>query len=116
MKMRIRKIKRKCNVRGCKSTDTYAITKASEFGNSIIACRSCLEEALALISNAQQAEKAPVSEVNTEDAANIVSDETDAQQADSDKSDEYVCPVCRKEYKSEAAFLKHIEKCQGDGK
>lgn len=42
----VKKIKRKCGVRGCKNTESYAISKSREMGNSIIACRECLAEAL----------------------------------------------------------------------
>ena len=47
--MYVKKIKRKCGVRGCKNTESYAISKSREMGNSIIACESCLYEALAEI-------------------------------------------------------------------
>ena len=47
--MYVKKIKRKCGVRGCKNTETYAISKSREAGNSIIACKNCLIEALAEI-------------------------------------------------------------------
>ena len=47
--MNVRKIKRKCEVRGCKHTESYAISLTREHGNSIIACKECLEEALKAI-------------------------------------------------------------------
>ena len=47
--MYVKKIKRKCGVRGCKNTESYAISKTREMGNSIIACKECLVEALAQI-------------------------------------------------------------------
>ena len=47
--MYVKKIKRKCGVRGCKCTETYAISRSREMGNSIIACKDCLMEALAQI-------------------------------------------------------------------
>lgn len=47
--MYVKKIKRKCGVRGCKCTETYAISRSREMGNSIIVCESCLVEALAEI-------------------------------------------------------------------
>jgi hypothetical protein len=47
--MYVKKIKRKCGVRGCKNTVSYAISKSREMGNSIIACKECLLEALAVI-------------------------------------------------------------------
>lgn len=55
MKMRVRKVKRKCNVFGCKNTDCYALTKWSEFGNSVVACKNCLKEALEAIEEAEKA-------------------------------------------------------------
>jgi hypothetical protein len=47
--MYVKKIKRKCDVRGCKCTETYSISKSREMGNSIIACKECLMDALAQI-------------------------------------------------------------------
>lgn len=44
--MYIKKLRRKCNVRGCRNTESYAISKTREMGNSIIVCKECLEEAL----------------------------------------------------------------------
>ena len=44
--MYVKKIKRKCGVRGCKNTESYAISKSREMGNSIIACKECLMETL----------------------------------------------------------------------
>ena len=42
----VKKIKRKCGVRGCKNTETFSISKSREAGNSIIVCKDCLVEAL----------------------------------------------------------------------
>ena len=43
--MHIKKLKRKCSVRGCRNTDTFALSRTREQGNSIIICRDCLREA-----------------------------------------------------------------------
>lgn len=66
--MYVKKLKRKCGVRGCKNTDTYAISKSREMGNSIIACKECLIEALATIEeqNKPIEEAKPVSASLTE--------------------------------------------------
>lgn len=48
-RMRVRKVKRKCNVLGCRCTDTYALTVTSEYGSSVVACKNCLAEALKCI-------------------------------------------------------------------
>ena len=47
--MYVRKLKRKCSVRGCKCTDTYAISLTREVGNTVIICKSCLGKALGAI-------------------------------------------------------------------
>ena len=44
--MYVKKLKRKCSVRGCKSTDTFAISRNREVGNTVILCRECIEQAL----------------------------------------------------------------------
>ena len=49
--MYVKKLKRKCSVRGCKNTDTFAISLTREVGNTVIACKSCLEKALGAIDN-----------------------------------------------------------------
>lgn len=49
--MYVKKLKRKCSVRGCKNTDTYAISLSREVGNTVIICKSCLGKALGAIDN-----------------------------------------------------------------
>lgn len=47
--MFVRQVKRKCSVRGCKSTDCFAISRTREVGNTVIICKSCLGKALGAI-------------------------------------------------------------------
>ena len=68
--MYVKKIKRKCGVRGCKNTVTYAISKTREMGNSIIACKECLMEALAQI----EEQNKPIVE---EGAVEVIEDTTE---------------------------------------
>ena len=58
--MYVKKIKRKCGVRGCKNTESYAISKSREMGNSIIACKECLLEALAVIEEQNKPIEEPI--------------------------------------------------------
>lgn len=44
--MYVKKLKRKCGVKGCKHTETFTISKNREMGNSVIVCKECLIEAL----------------------------------------------------------------------
>lgn len=52
--MYVRKLRRKCGVRGCTNTDTYAISHSSEAGNTVIICKSCLGKALSAIDDEPQ--------------------------------------------------------------
>jgi quinolinate synthase len=46
--MNVRKIRRKCGVRGCKNTaNTFIISKSREMSNSIALCTDCMRDALA---------------------------------------------------------------------
>lgn len=47
--MYAKRLKRKCSVRGCKNTDTFAISRTRELGGSVIICKSCLGKALGVI-------------------------------------------------------------------
>ena len=77
--MYIKKIKRKCGVRGCKNTETYAISKTREMGNSIIACKECLIEVL----NTIEEQNKPVAKEEvkpiTENVKEEVTEETPEQ-------------------------------------
>lgn len=48
--MNAKRVKRMCSVKGCRNTETYAISRIKEFGGVII-CKSCLEEALQAVNN-----------------------------------------------------------------
>ena len=44
--MYVRRVKRKCSVRGCKGIDCFAISRTREIGNTVIICKECLNDAL----------------------------------------------------------------------
>ena len=44
--MRVRKIRRKCGVRGCRNTESFMISRTHEVGNSVIICKKCLQDTL----------------------------------------------------------------------
>ena len=47
--MFVRQVKRKCSVRGCKCTDSFAISRNREVGGTVIICKGCLGAALGAI-------------------------------------------------------------------
>lgn len=157
MVMNIRKVKRKCGVRGCKNTDCFAISKVREVGNSIIICSDCLKDGLEAVkgyvpepkreytpppplfynslptaeesSVVAEAETAAVEDEQenneTETTAEVpvetetVTAEGEQKETASETSDEaennentdgnvFICPVCKKEYKSAAGLEKHM--------
>lgn len=62
--MYVKKIRRRCGNRGCRSTsNVYAISKTREMGNSIIVCEDCLREALKTIEEANKPVVAPTETV-----------------------------------------------------
>ena len=131
--MYVRRVKRKCGVRGCKNTDCFAISLVREAGNSIIACKSCLEKAVGAIdeigpdaksnipvnNNAEipplffnhkikRAESTPVVEVATEqEETEPLADEKDIKQ-----DAEHVCPDCGKVFDSEKGLKTHARHCK----
>ena len=60
--MNVKRVKRICGVRGCKNTDSFALSCYREMGNSVIICKECLKNALDSIDNYAEPEK----KVNTE--------------------------------------------------
>ena len=55
--MNVKRIKRKCGVRGCKNIVSFALSKTREFGNSVIMCRECMQEALKATESYTEPEK-----------------------------------------------------------
>ena len=77
--MYTRKVKRKCGVRGCRNTVSYALSKTREMGNSVIICEDCLKASLDAIEEAENLtfkEAIPVS-TETPVEANIDEGDTD---------------------------------------
>lgn len=135
--MYVKKLKRKCSVRGCSNTDTYSISHSSEAGNTVIICKSCLGKALSAIDDAPYA---PQIRVPHEDAPSLslgsvkrkatpapapaepeapVIEEAVPAEAEVDTEEgtattpaeepaEFVCPHCGQICKSELGLRSHI--------
>ncbi len=46
MKMYVKKLKRICDVKGCKNVETFAIGRYKQLGGGPVICKQCLEDAL----------------------------------------------------------------------
>lgn len=44
--MNVKRVKRKCGVRGCRNTESFMISRTHEVGNSVIICKKCLQDTL----------------------------------------------------------------------
>lgn len=81
--MYVRQVKRKCSVRGCKNTECFAISRNREVGNTVIICKSCLEEALGAIDEIDPKTKSNIPKIDNTAApalffnAKALSTETD---------------------------------------
>lgn len=117
--MYAKRVKRKCGVRGCKCLDSFAISRTREGGNSIIACKDCLVEALKAV---EEAQKAPVVKrelkeapplffhsVPTAEPAPVEPEKIEAPAEVKEESTGFVCPQCGKVCKTEQGLQKHIE-------
>lgn len=66
--MNIRKVRRKCSVRGCRCTESYSLSLSNEMGNSIIVCKKCILEAAEAVKNYKEDSK-PAKKVHREPPA-----------------------------------------------
>jgi hypothetical protein len=125
-----KKLKKKCMVRGCGNTETFALSRSgSEFGNVFI-CASCLAEALSGVDEARkayaernQANKVssppplfynPVVEKAVEEPAEIEEVEPEANEEVSEveetaeePSEKCICTECGKEFDTEKGLNMH---------
>ena len=98
-----KKVKRKCNVRGCRNTASYSISHYREGGNTVIICKDCLKEALNVIEGPKNKELEMMENGNPEMPADDKAS----------KPDGLICPKCGRVYKNGPAYKKHMEQCGG---
>ena len=79
--MYTRKVKRKCGVRGCRNTVSYALSKTREMGNSVIICADCLKASLEAV---EEAENLTFKEATPVVEAHITHTEANADEGDTD--------------------------------
>jgi hypothetical protein len=130
--MYVKKVKRKCGVRGCKNTESYAFSRTREVGNSVIICRDCLADALAASADTEQAAGessaakkdtaapplffnaaalgVPTEQAESEDTAEPPENDDEAEDAEEDAG--YVCAVCGKAFTSAKGLNAHRRYCK----
>ena len=111
--MNVKKIKRKCAVKGCRNVEAYTISRVRDFGDTVLICESCLKEALDAIKDygVEQPKKETIPPP-TVFYNHLISppgkvDETPPQ----DIKKEFVCPKCGKVYGSQSGLTGHIKTC-----
>ncbi|MBP3359932.1 MAG: hypothetical protein J6N52_03690 [Clostridia bacterium] len=106
-KIRVKKVKRRCDVRRCNSREAYLVSRSVESGNSIIVCRDCLEDALAEIKKLEKGtQENTVPEHETEETS-----ETEVKQET--PGVKYACDACGREFTTERGLEIHKRTCKG---
>lgn len=123
--MYVRKVKRKCGVRGCKSIDSFAISETRESGNSVIICRNCLKNGLEAVEKSnipesahKEATQIPPLFFNDEafDVNVPEENENEAFGVNVPEENEAVgvkCPLCGKVFENEKGLAAHKRFCKG---
>lgn len=142
--MYVKKLRRKCGVRGCRNIDTYSISLSREAGNTVIMCKSCIGKALGAIDDIEEGKPrivphteapalffnrrtAPAAvEAPTEEAVEETPVEAPTEEAVEEtpveapteepvEAEGFVCPHCSQVCKSELGLQAHIKaKHKGD--
>lgn len=122
--MVVKKIKRICDVRGCRNMVAYNISANRQIGNSVIICEDCLRSALKAVEhyndddfNKYKPTTAPPLFFNdvSDDANNVAEADEDisTDHTDIDDSTEYSCNLCDKKFKTESGLHRHISVMHG---
>lgn len=121
--MFVRQVKRKCNIRGCKNSDCFAISRTREMGNTVILCKACLIEGLEATADIDPKTKSNVPALENTVAPSLFfnekalarSDKTDKTEeavAEAGRNDEgFTCRRCGKVFESERGLQAHLRFC-----
>ena len=135
--MYVRRVKRKCSVKGCKNTECFSISRTREAGNTVIACKDCLEQTVKAIDEIDPNAKNNIPVLdntlapplffnekafaaadklsdNAETAENSDTDDTDVldELTSQSENSEFICPDCGKKFDSEKGLKSHKRHCK----
>lgn len=71
LKLNVRRVKRICDMRGCKETDCFSFARGNEFVNPIILCKNCVKDMYNIVF--------PSSEVEAPASDTVVPSETEGK-------------------------------------
>ena len=109
--MNVRKIKKKCMVKGCRNVDTYTISKIRDYGNSVLICPECLQSALKAIksgSSSGEPKQQP-----TPDEPLFYNHLTQLPQPQEAVAEKHICSKCGRECSSKSGLQSHEKACAG---
>lgn len=105
--MNVKRVKRKCMVRGCKNTDAYAVSLKREMGNSIIVCSDCAVKISKAIENETK------SNISSAIDTVVPTEEDSATHNENIEENKYVCKICGRVCKNEFGLKSHEKSCKG---
>lgn len=115
----LKKTKRKCGVRGCQNTVSFAVSRTREIGNSVVICAECarlITEALPEYEKTPHRKKflnaPPPLFCGT--PAEAEEETTGSTLQPTAQDGLFVCRFCGKEYKTEKGAITHMASCLTD--
>lgn len=116
--MNVRKLKRKCAVKGCRNKDTYAVSKIREYGDTVIICPECLQAALKTIKELKYENNSETVQPKPADKPLFYSHLVNAVTKENEKESgnpnpKFVCSKCGRECASQIGLASHEKACKG---
>lgn len=105
----IKKVHKKCMMKGCACRSSYHISLSREIGNSIIICKSCAKKALEMIEDYEKGQD-NIFDVPTEieNSAEKVIDENATPTEEMQGVQVWECERCGKSFGSERGLASHM--------
>lgn len=129
--MYLKRVKRKCSIRGCKNTDCFAVSRTREVGNTVIICEECLKLTLDEVKNISPNTKSNVPKTiesavpplffNAEISVSAGGSEPDtagtsAEDSSRESTGAFICEACGKTFENDKGLRAHKRFCTGGEK
>ena len=99
----IKKVHKKCMMKGCTNRASYQISLSREIGNSIIICKDCANRAVQMIDDYEKNHSTAKAVDTAEDATETISEVADETEVEA----VFLCDNCGKEFQTERGLNAH---------